>query len=424
MNHPLPPAADEAFASIRQLVETDADRRHVARFGEYRVSSHFQPIVSYSYGRVIAHEGLMRARDAAGNPVAPPDLLAASERAGNLLVADRMACCVHVANYATMDCGDGWLFLNMHPRAFAGAGSASTPAFMTAVLAEYGLAPNRLVIEILEDAVPDDARLEDSVAALREGGWGIALDDFGAGHSNFDRVWRIRPDVVKLDRSYAVHAAADPSARRMLPTIVSLLHEAGSLVLLEGIETAEQAMIAMDADVDFAQGYYFARPGPVGEIGKFAAKPVLDELWPAFDARREAQKAGYRELTAPYLNALGYASTLLAAGRGLDEAAAGFIALERSERVFLLDSEGFQIGANLVSPRFPAVPALAAFQDTSQACWSRRAYFRRAVEHPGKVQITRPYRSIATPTQCVTVSVSFLREGRLCVLCGDVFWSD
>lgn len=423
MNHPLPPA-DASFAAIRGLVEADAERGHVARFGGCRIASHFQPIVSFSYGRVVAHEGLMRAWDTGGNFVPPPDLLAASERAGTLLEADRVACCIHVANYAAMGRPDGWLFLNLHPRAFAGAGSATTPAFMAALLVEHGLAPNRLVIEILEDAVPDDARLEDAVAALRAGGWGIALDDFGAGHSNFDRVWRIRPEIVKLDRSYAVRAAADAAARRMLPSIVSLLHEAGSLVLLEGIETAEQAMIAMDADVDFAQGYFFARPAPAVAVTAFDAKPALDELWPAFEARRDAHKNSYRELTAPYLNALGYASTLLAAGRSLEEASAGFIALERSERVFLLDADGFQVGANLVSPRFPSVPALAAFQDTSQACWSRRAYFRRAVEHPGKVQITRPYRSIATPTQCVTVSVSFLREGKLRVLCGDVFWAD
>jgi len=419
-----PPPADADFAAIRQLVESDAGGGHSARFGGCRVTSHFQPIVSYSYGRVVAHEGLMRARDAFDAPVAPPDLLAAAERGGALLAADRMACCVHVANYAAMGCHDGWLFLNLHPRAFAGAGSATTPDFLAALLAEHGLPPNRLVIEILEDAVADDARLEDAVAALRAGGWGIALDDFGAGHSNFDRIWRIRPDIVKLDRSYAVRAAGDPSARRMLPSIVSLLHETGSLVLLEGIETAEQAMIAMDADVDFAQGYFFARPGPAVDIADYSAKTILDGLWPAFEERRDVQRNIYRDLTAPYLNALGYASTLLAAGRSLEEAAAGFIALERSERVFLLDAEGFQVGANFVSPRFPAVPALAAFQDTSQACWSRRAYFRRAVEHPGKVQITRPYRSIATPTQCVTVSVSFLRGGKLCVLCGDVFWAD
>src|SRR5581483_6826742 len=58
------------------------------------------------------------------------------------------------------------------------------------------------------------------------------------------------------------------------------------------------------------------------------------------------------------------------------------------------------------------------------ANWSRRYYFRRALEHPGRVQVTRPYLSITGVNQCVTVSIATLHSGELRVLCADIAWRD
>jgi len=101
-----------------------------------------------------------------------------------------------------------------------------------------------------------------------------------------------------------------------------------------------------------------------------------------------------------------------------------FLCLEHSERFFLLDSEGYQVGPNYLSRTFARPTTLAAFQNTSNARWSRRPYFQRAINHAGAVQITRPYRSIATSQLCVTASIGIMIEGRPHVLCGDVQWND
>jgi EAL domain-containing protein (putative c-di-GMP-specific phosphodiesterase class I) len=66
--------------------------------------------------------------------------------------------------------------------------------------------------------------------------------------------------------------------RRMMPVMVSLLHEAGSMVLMEGIETASEALIAMDADADFVQGFFFARPQPMLPDTR-ADRVLFDRLW-------------------------------------------------------------------------------------------------------------------------------------------------
>ncbi|RAG59900.1 EAL domain-containing protein, partial [Burkholderia multivorans] len=59
----------------------------------------------------------------------------------------------------------------------------------------------------------------------------IAIDDFGTGFSNFDRVWRARPDIVKLDRSLVERSTWSPEDRRIMHHLVSMLHQAGAMVL-------------------------------------------------------------------------------------------------------------------------------------------------------------------------------------------------
>jgi EAL domain-containing protein (putative c-di-GMP-specific phosphodiesterase class I) len=69
--------------------------------------------------------------------------------------------------------------------------------------------------------------------------------------------------VVKIDRSVLNEAVGDDKARRMLPGVIELLHEAGAEVAIEGIESAHEALIAMDSGADHLQGYYFAHPNAI-----------------------------------------------------------------------------------------------------------------------------------------------------------------
>lgn len=423
MNAPLfnASARQMDFASALGTVEHDADGRAHAGFGAHRLTSHFQPIVSLSHQRVIGSEGLLRASDASGRPVAPLALLAQAQQAGELVTLDRIARLLHVLNRPAS--GDQWLFLNVHPEVFVSGISKSS--FMVDLLAYQRMAAGDVVIEVLEDAIRDEACFTEAVARLRTEGFLIALDDFGAGHSNFDRVWAVGPDIVKLDRSFAVRMEHDIDARRLMPRIVNLLHEAGSLVLLEGIETETQAHIALDSDIDFVQGYYFARPAPTPDTGTHVTAGVR-ALWQDFSAREAAAGAAQRELIAPYRNALGYASTMIGAGRDPLEACAGFLDLPLANFCYLLDSEGRQTGENMWSTRAGAArpsPRFRPLTHASEARWSRRPYFRRAVCHFDRVQVTRPYLSASTADLCVTLSVGFRRDGDPFVLCGDIAWA-
>jgi EAL domain-containing protein (putative c-di-GMP-specific phosphodiesterase class I) len=414
-----------SFAAARDCLSPPQAGAVVGAYAGHRLASHFQPIFSLSHGRVVGHEALLRASDASGAAVPPPQFFDV-DGFDELLWRDRLVRTVHGANYAGVAPPAQWLFLNVHPQVFLRG--PTQPGFQEAFLEHFGLRGPQLVIEVLEDAVRDDADFAAAVERTRAHGCLIALDDFGAGHSNFDRVWQLRPEIVKLDRSLVARAALDPQARRVVVQMVSLLHECGALVLMEGVETEAEAYVALEADADMVQGYFFARPQPQ-LVRPEHANGQLDTLWAGFGARWRDEQARYRERIGPYVNAVGYASALLAGGRPFEEAAQSFLRLPGAEVCYLLGADGRQIGANQWArpASGAAAEAFAPFHDASGARWSRRPYFRRAIASVGKVQVTRPYRTLHGSHLCVTASTAFRAPpsagGELQVVCGDLGWS-
>jgi hypothetical protein len=312
----------------------------------------------------------------------------------------------------------------MQPQLFVRMADLQSDGFQRALQARSGLQGHQVVLEVLEDAVPADSDFDSAVRFARAAGCLIALDDFGAGHSNLDRVWRMRPEIVKLDRSLVKRAALSEQARGVLTHIVALLHECGALVLMEGIETQEEAFVALEANADLVQGDLFGAPRralvPAGD----APGPLLD-LWGGYEARRANERRRYHERIRPYINAIGYASALLAEGRTFQEATTRFLDLPAAEFCYLLSREGRQVGEGQWAPesRYTEPPAFAPMHDTRGSYCARRPYFRRALESVGRVQVTRPYRTMHGAHLCVTVSVAFRSPEGLRVVCGDLGWA-
>lgn len=222
------------------------------------LTSHFQPVYSVREAGCVGFEALLRAQDAESNPIRPDRLFARALDAGDGVLLDWICRAVHLRRFATLDPGDRTLFLNVHPEAAVkDAGNAREFADMVRF---YGLEPGRVCVEILEGSCSDEGLLREAVAGYRALGVSIAMDDFGVGRSNFDRIVALRPDVVKIDRSVLTDAVGDLKARRMLPAIIELLHEAGAEVAIEGIESAGEALLAMDSGADLLQGFHFAAP--------------------------------------------------------------------------------------------------------------------------------------------------------------------
>lgn len=389
------------------------------RWKQFDLFSAFQPIVSFSHSRVIAHEALLRGKDASSQVVPPLDIFAQANDLEETLRLDRISRLLHVVNAASI-AAPGWFFLNLHPALFGSLLESDFEEVFLAIGQFAVMPPEKLVIEIVEEDITDHVRFEEGVALLRRMGVGVALDDFGAGHSNFDRVWKIQPDVVKLDRSFAEGVETDPAIRRLLPQIVSILHEAGTLVLLEGIETLDQARIAMDANIDFGQGWFFGRPHERPQRNALSIKPLMDEVWNQQNLRATSALDARQRSVEPYLQAIWITAQRVALGASLEEAADSYLHLPHVACLYMLDESGLQIGTNLNGPNGAQRHVKLGLGHMEGARWSRRAYFIRAMREPGKAQATRPYLSVATGNICVTVSIMVEAGGRKVVVCGDV----
>ncbi len=242
-----------SFNVIQSLVSEEFGKA----YGDYNdvvITSQFQPIFQPASTKAIGYEALLSGRDQDGHPIAPLELFDLSGNFSELLALDRLACMVHMENFFRSNPGDAWLSLNMNPQVFIE--SFSTDNFFRDLIRSKNFPSNRILIEILDENVEDEGRLAEAVTECRNLGCMVAVDDFGAGHSNFERVWRLQPDIVKLDRFLTTQAATDSKVKRMLPNIISALHEGGARALLAGVENQDEALVALDAKIDLVQGYY------------------------------------------------------------------------------------------------------------------------------------------------------------------------
>jgi diguanylate cyclase (GGDEF)-like protein/PAS domain S-box-containing protein len=150
------------------------------------------------------------------------------------------------------------------------------------VLAETGLGPARLCLEITESVLMDD--VESSIEALldlKALGVRLAIDDFGTGYSSLSYLRRFPVDVVKLDRSFVAGLGVDPAATAIVAAVVNLAHALGIVVVAEGVETQAQLVALRALRCDRAQGYYWNRPLPAGELPGWGRQPCVASLAPA-----------------------------------------------------------------------------------------------------------------------------------------------
>jgi EAL domain-containing protein (putative c-di-GMP-specific phosphodiesterase class I) len=387
---------------------------------EFRLSSHFQAIFSLAQRRPVGYEGLIRATDAGGRRVSPFELFSKAPHGEARVTLDRQCRALHVRNFKKLGNTRSWLFLNVDPQvAIEGPRFGS---FFSEMLESNGFPAHRVAVELIETPFEDEARLTGAVEYYRKLGCLTVIDDFGAGYSNFDRIWRLRPDIVKIDREMTRRVTVEPLARRMFTGIIAVLHEAGALVCVEGIETEAEALCAIDANADLIQGDYFATGGsellPENARSEVFARLITGHRADFVDF----QKRQHTRLV-PYLAAIKNAVQDLSLGARFQPAVQGLLKLPSAQRCYLIGGDGLQIGANVESDRqvHSQDQRFEVVQPTEGTDWQTKPYFRRAIESPGKVQITRPYLSVIGPKLCVTLSFAFeASDGSQQVLCIDL----
>jgi EAL domain-containing protein (putative c-di-GMP-specific phosphodiesterase class I) len=144
------------------------------------------------------------------------------------------------------------------------------------ILAEEGLAPHHLELELTETVVMREAEAGiDVVAALKEMGVRLAIDDFGTGFSSLSYLGRLPIDRLKIDRSFVRDLTTATSARAIASAVVGLARSLGIGVIAEGVETDEQAGVLEALGCEEMQGYLVAAPlDSAATRGLLAAAPA------------------------------------------------------------------------------------------------------------------------------------------------------
>jgi EAL domain-containing protein (putative c-di-GMP-specific phosphodiesterase class I) len=375
-----------------------------------------------AHGRALGYETLLRAVDPEGRTVGPLQVLSDAARDGDSPLLDSICRGMHVQSFAELALDDVWLFLNLQPRNLA---EPSLRQSLLEQLDRSGIPPHRVVVEILETQAHDEVGLGRAVQSVRQLGCLVAIDDFGAGQSNFERLWTLTPDIVKLDRSMVVEAERSSRVRRILPGLVSLIHEAGCLVVVEGIETPEQAFIAMEADADLAQGFLFAEPSARIDHHADSIRSAFAKLNASFQHRTEEQTRRSRESLRAFTEPFERCARRILGSEQFTEACRPLLRVPGVQRCYLLNSSGVQVGENLeAGPALdPPDPRYSPFATARGANWFRRPYFRRAITRPLSVQVSAPYLSMTDARTCVTLSIGLGPQGGHHVLCADLNWN-
>jgi EAL domain-containing protein (putative c-di-GMP-specific phosphodiesterase class I) len=229
-----------------------------------------QPVVELVSGRCVGGEILMRWNHPQRGWIAPIEFIDEAERTGLIvgmtqLVMERAA--LRLAPLARAAPGLRFAF-NVTPVDLRQPGFAArlATAFQAASL------PREQVILELTERDLVDAQAADALVALRNGGWGIAMDDFGTGQSSLALLERLQVDRIKIDRSFVQTIDAATQSRPVLDAIIGLAHGLKVPLVAEGVETEAQRDYLAARGVTHAQGYLWARPMPLADYERWLVK--------------------------------------------------------------------------------------------------------------------------------------------------------
>jgi EAL domain-containing protein (putative c-di-GMP-specific phosphodiesterase class I) len=236
----------------------------------------FQPIVDLRRPRPVlaAVEGL--ARGPIGSNLESPDLLFEYARRKHEEVRlDRAAIAAILAAAAGIP-EQPALHLNIHAATLER--DEGLLDFLSGLGARHGIALPRLTLEIIEHAdLADEAPYLEALLAMRRAGISIALDDVGAGTSNFRMILLTRPSLLKADRCLVQGIAADPFRQATLRAIRLFADQVGAGVVAEGIESREDLAMARSIGVELGQGFLFSPPVTAAELARLSFMEVGTE---------------------------------------------------------------------------------------------------------------------------------------------------
>ena len=257
----------------RAVAERELERALREALDRDGIDVAYQPIIDARSGKVVSLEALARWTEN-GRSISPSDFIPLAEEAGLIFklgtfVLDRAcreAMRITRAGYAEIA-----MCVNISTVQFRQVDFADTVA---RALAESGLEPHRLHLEITESAYLSVDSGMRNIAALEVLGVALSIDDFGTGYSSLGYLKRLPVDSLKIDRSFVADILTDPADQAIVRAIIAVAQNLSLAVIAEGVETEEQATFLQLLGCTQLQGFYFAKALAPDDALRFLQQPT------------------------------------------------------------------------------------------------------------------------------------------------------
>lgn len=242
----------DATVPAGAMLETDLR----AAVSSGAIIPHFQPIIELGEGRIIGFEALARWAHPTRGMMQPDAFIPIAEDLG--IIHEITNAMLRASSAAARDWPpELWVSVNISPSQLKEPWLALR---LLAILAETGLKPGRLIIEVTENAMIDDlACARQTFLSLQNAGVRIALDDFGKGYSSLYHLRQLRFDHLKIDGSF-VQSMDCVESFEIVAAVAGLGKSLGMAVTAEGVQTAAEADAVRGIGCDLAQGFLFGKP--------------------------------------------------------------------------------------------------------------------------------------------------------------------
>lgn len=221
----------------------------------YNIISYFQPIINNKTRAIEKYESLVRLVDEEGNILSPHAFLDISKK-GNYY--NKITHRVLENSFKILKQISTKISINLSSLDIE---KEETRNILFELLEEYKNDRHRVIFELLEDeSVKDFNVIKNFIKQVKSMGVMIAIDDFGAGYSNFERLLEFSPDILKIDGKLIKNIAKDAYSRNVVETIVSFTKKQKIITIAEFVENEEIFKILDELGVDYSQGYYFGKP--------------------------------------------------------------------------------------------------------------------------------------------------------------------
>ena len=231
---------------------------------------HYQPLVAAESGQVLGCEALIRWQHPVRGMVQPGQFIGAAEQSGfisELGAWSVRAACAQIARWKADGLPFGTVAVNVSALEFRHHRLVDT---LTQALADFGVAPHELEIEITESVLMTDTDTTQRIVERLHGlGLRLVVDDFGTGYSSLSYLKHLRPSKIKIDRSFVRDLPVDDDDRVLVRAIVQLARTLGIVVVAEGVETEAQREFLCGIGCNVLQGFLISRPQPAADFARF-----------------------------------------------------------------------------------------------------------------------------------------------------------